>query len=65
MKEAAEGHFTTEALMWNQGKSPTITGKIGPGGTYFSGCLLPEERGRSEAKSPVDIVHTGSWEGII
>ena len=24
-----------------------------------------EEGGRSEAESPVDIVHTGSWEGII
>ena len=28
MKEAAEGHFTTEALQWNQDKSPTISGKV-------------------------------------
>ena len=34
--------------------------------TFFSRCLLPEEeRGRYEAESPVDIVRTGSWEGII
>ena len=33
---------------------------------FFSRCLLPkEERGRTEAKLPVDIVRTGSWEGII
>ena len=32
----------------------------------FSRCLLPEEeRGRSEAESPLDIVRTRSWEGII
>ena len=28
MEEAAEGHFTTEALQWNQDKSPTISGKV-------------------------------------
>ena len=28
MKEAAEGHFTTEALQWNQDKSPTISGEV-------------------------------------
>ena len=28
MQEAAEGHFTTEALQWNQDKSPTISGKV-------------------------------------
>lgn len=27
MEEAAEGHFTTEALQWNQDHSPTISGK--------------------------------------
>ena len=33
--------------------------------TVFSRCLLPEEqRGMSEAESPVDIVRTGSWEGL-
>ena len=29
MEEAAEAHFTTEALQWNQDKSPTISGKVG------------------------------------
>jgi len=28
MEEAAEAHFTTEALQWNQDKSPTISGKV-------------------------------------
>ena len=28
MEEAAEGHFTTEALQWNQDKSPTISGEV-------------------------------------
>ena len=32
---------------------------------FFSRWLLREERGRSEAESPMDIVRTGSWEGII
>ena len=32
---------------------------------FFSRCLLRGERGRSEAESSVDIVRTGSWEGII
>ena len=31
----------------------------------FSRCLLRKERGKSEAESPVDIVCTRSWEGII
>ena len=32
----------------------------------FLRCPLPEEeRGMSEAESPVDIICTGSWEGII
>ena len=66
MEEAAEGHFTTEALMWNQDKSPTISGKVGALGTFFSRCLLPEEEGGSfEAELPVTIVRNGSWEGII
>ena len=28
MSLAAEGHFTTEALMWNQDKARTISGKV-------------------------------------
>ena len=29
MAKAAEGHFTTEALQWNQDRSPTISGQVG------------------------------------
>jgi len=28
MRAAAEGHLTTEALMWNQNNQPTISGKV-------------------------------------
>ena len=35
MQEAAEGHFTTEALQWNQDKSPTISGKVIKESTLF------------------------------
>lgn len=28
MEMAAEGHFTTEALQWNQDRSPTVSGKV-------------------------------------
>lgn len=28
MRVAAEGHLTTEALMWNQNNQPTISGKV-------------------------------------
>ena len=28
MEEAAEGHFTTEALQWNQDHGPTISGQV-------------------------------------
>ena len=36
MEEAAEGHFTTEALQWNQDKSPTISGKVNAKTNHFS-----------------------------
>ena len=36
MEEAAQGHFTTEALQWNQDKSPTISGKVIRMQTIFS-----------------------------
>lgn len=29
MRQAAEGHLTTEALMWNQNNQTTISGKVG------------------------------------
>lgn len=28
MRQAAEGHLTTEALMWNQNNQTTISGKV-------------------------------------
>lgn len=28
MRAAAEGHLTTEALMWNQNNQPTISGMV-------------------------------------
>ena len=42
MKEAAEGHFTTEALQWNQDKSPTISGKVNK--LQTNPCTFPDNK---------------------
>jgi hypothetical protein len=67
MEEAAEAHFTTEALQWNQDKSPTISGKVGEalpvlkGATTFGITTL----GPTQKKATLTIMKLNDYASVV